>query len=196
MTSLIPQPISAAHSMSWDPFLSDANNQGDPHSDFILFANTRLTHVRVDDPGTPGATAQVVSTVNMKTESSCASLLPDPPMTIPPSLNEFDQGAVTGNGIAFVGDESTGFIALIDFSQNDNGTILDTGDMVCLTAFLSDEIDDIAPLTGLGSPPPGVFGDSFETQPFPRVDSRSESSQGGEIKFDTEITSWPKYKAQ
>ena len=152
MTSLIPQEISAAHSMSWDPSLSDANaapalksnSAVDPHSDFILFANSRISHVRVDDPGTPGATAAVVSTVDMATEVSCASLLPA-------GMNEFDQGAVNGEGIALVGDESNGFIALVDYSQNDNGTILDPGDMVCLTAFLSDGIDDIAPLTGLGA---------------------------------------------
>jgi hypothetical protein len=144
MTRLIPQEISAAHSMSWDPFLSDANHAQDPHSDFMLFANSRISHVRVDDPGTPGATAQVVSTIDMATESSCTSLLPA-------GMNEFDQGAVNGQGIALVGDESSGFVALIDYSQNSNGTILDPGDMVCLTAFLSDGIDDIAPLTGLGA---------------------------------------------
>lgn len=144
MTRLIPQEISAAHSISWDPFLSDANNSQDPHSDFILFANSRVSHVRVDDPGTPGATAQVVSTVNMATEASCASLLPD-------GMNEFDQGAVTGKGIALVGDEATGQVALIDYSENNNGTILDPGDMRCVTALLADGIDDIAPLTGLGA---------------------------------------------
>jgi len=76
MTRLIPQEISAAHSISWDPFLSNANDNSDPHSDFVMFANSRLTHVRVDDPGSPGATAQVVSTVDMANEGSCASLLP------------------------------------------------------------------------------------------------------------------------
>lgn len=146
MTRLIPQEISAAHSVSWDPFLSDANDAQDPHSDFIVFANSRISHIRVDDPGTPGASAEVVSTVNMAEEGSCASLIPD-------NLTEFDQGAVNGEGIALVGDESTGYVALIDYSQNNNGTILDPGDMVCLTAFLSDGIDDIAPLTGLGVDP-------------------------------------------
>jgi hypothetical protein len=144
MTRLIPQEISAAHSMSWDPFLSAANDVSDPHSDFVVFANSRLAHVRVDDPGSPGATAQVVSTVDMATEGSCASLLPE-------GLNEFDQGAVNGEGIALVGDEATGFIALIDYSQNNNGTMLDPENMVCLTSFLSTGIDDIAPLTGLGA---------------------------------------------
>jgi hypothetical protein len=146
MTRLIPQEISAAHSMSWDPFLSDANNASDPHSDFLLFANSRVSHVRVDDPGTPGASAQVVSTVDMRTESSCASKLPA-------GMNEFDQGAVTDNGIALVGDEDTGYVALIDYSHNNNGTIRDPGDMVCLTRLLSTGIDDIAPLTGLGADP-------------------------------------------
>jgi hypothetical protein len=162
MTQLIPLGIEAAHSMSWDPFLSDANHPTDPHSDFILFANTRISHVRVDDPGTPQASAAVVSTVDMKTEAACNSLLPDPPQTIPPTLNEFDQGAVTGEGIAFVGDEATGNIALIDYRQNTNGTILDPANMVCLISFLSEEIDDIAPLTGLGAPSGFIFGDSFE----------------------------------
>lgn len=76
MTRLIPQEILAAHSISWDPFLSNANDNSDLHSDFVMFANSRLTHVRVDDPGSPGATAQVVSTVDMANEGSCASLLP------------------------------------------------------------------------------------------------------------------------
>jgi len=146
MTQLIAQEISAAHSISWDPFLSDADDPEDPHSDFIVFANSRLSHIRVDDPGTPGASAMVVSTVNMADEPSCASLIPD-------GMTEFDQGAVTGDGIALVGDEATGYLALVDYSQNDNGTILDPGDMVCLTAFLADGIDDIAPLTGLGQDP-------------------------------------------
>ena len=144
MTRLIPQEISAAHSMSWDPFLSDANDNSDPHSDFIIFANSRLSHVRVDDPGSPGATGQVVSTVDMAAEGSCASLLPA-------GMNEFDQGAVNGEGIALVGDEATGFVALIDYSQNSNGTMLDPQNMVCLTSFLESGIDDIAPLTGLGA---------------------------------------------
>ncbi|MGH8033718.1 MAG: hypothetical protein ACREO9_00730, partial [Lysobacterales bacterium] len=144
MTRLIPQEISAAHSISWDPFLSDANNPLDPHSDFILFANSRLSHVRVDDPSTPGATAQVVSTVDMRTEGACASLLPA-------GMNEFDQGAVTDHGIALVGDEATGYVALIDYSQNTNGTLREPGHMVCLTALLSSGIDDIGPLTGLGA---------------------------------------------
>jgi len=146
MTRLIPQEISAAHSISWDPFLSDANDPSNPHSDFTLFANSRISHVRVDDPGTPGASAQVVSTVDMKTEGSCFSRLPT-------GVNEFYQGAVTDHGIALVGDEDTGYIALVDYSQNSNGTLLDPGDMVCLTAFFSDGIDDIGPLTGLGADP-------------------------------------------
>ncbi len=157
MTRLIPQEISAAHSMSWDPFLSDANNPQDPHSDFILFANSRIAHVRVDDPGTPGASAEVVSTINMATEGSCASL-------IPAGMTEFDQGAVNGEGIAMVGDEATGFLALVDYSQNNNGTILDPGDVVCLTAFLSEDIDDIAPLTGLGADP-------RETSPYFQINA-------------------------
>ena len=146
MKRLIPQEISAAHSMSWDPFLSNANDSSDPHSDFLVFANSRVSHVRVDDPGTPGASAQVVSTVDMATESSCASRLPSAP-------NEFDQGAVTESGVALVGDEATGYIALIDYSQNTNGTIRDPGRMVCLTKLLSAGIDDIGPLTGLGADP-------------------------------------------
>jgi len=94
----------------------------------------------------------------MAADSNCASLLPN-------GFNEFDQGAVTGKGIAIVGDEATGHIALIDYSQNTNGTILDATNLVCLTAFLSQGIDDIAPLTGLGSKPGGsdlIFKDSFE----------------------------------
>jgi len=146
MTRLIPQEISAAHSISWDPFLSDADDPQDPHSDFIVFANSRIAHIRVDDPGTPGASAEVVSTVNMATESSCDSL-------IPAGMTEFDQGAVNGEGIALVGDESTGYVALVDYGMNANGTILDPANMVCLTAFLADGIDDIAPLTGLGVDP-------------------------------------------
>jgi len=163
MTELIPQEISAAHSQSWDPYLSNANNRGDSHSDFIMFANSRVSHVSVDNPGTPGATATVVSTVDMATEAACDSLLPA-------AMNEFDQGAVTGEGIAIVGDEATGFVALIDYSQNDNGTILDPDNMVCLTAFLSEGIDDIAPLTGLGSKPgpsDRLFLDGFEGKDEP-----------------------------
>jgi hypothetical protein len=144
MTRLIPQEISAAHSVSWDSFLSNANAPGDPHSDFILFANSRVSHVRVDDPGTPGASAQIVSSVNMSTEGICDSLLPG-------GTNEFDQGAVTGEGIALVGDEVSGYVALIDYSQNTNGTILDPQNTVCLTALLASGIDDIGPLTGLGA---------------------------------------------
>ncbi len=158
MTELIPQEIPSAHSLSWDPFLSDANSGLNPHSDFITFANSRMSHIRVLAPGTPGASAEVISTINMASDPNCASLLPN-------GFNEFDQGAVTGKGIAIVGDEATGHIALIDYSQNTNGTILDATNLVCLTAFLSQGIDDIAPLTGLGSKPGGsdlIFKDSFE----------------------------------
>lgn len=158
ITERIPMGIQAAHSISWDPYLSDANGGLNPHSDFITFANSRISHIRVSAPGTQAETATVVSTIDMATDSNCASLLPN-------ATNEFDQGAVTGNGIAIVGDEATGQIALIDYSQNTNETILDATNLVCLTAFLSDGIDDIAPLTGLGSKPGGpdlVFKNSFE----------------------------------
>jgi hypothetical protein len=151
MTRLIPQVIESAHSMSWSPYLSDANDPQDPHSDFILFANSRIAHVRVDDPGAPGATAELVSTIDMATESTCDSLLPS-------ADAEFDQGAVNGTGIALVADEHTGWVALVDFSENDNGTILDPGNTVCLTAFLDEGIDDIAPITGLGAK--SFFGDA------------------------------------
>jgi hypothetical protein len=137
--------------MSWDPFLSAANAPADPHSDFILFANSRISHVRVDDPGTPGASAEVVSTIDMASEPTCASLLPG-------GDAEFDQGAVNGTGIAMVADEHTGWVALVDFSENGNGTILDPENTVCLTAFLDDGIDDIAPITGLGAK--SFFGDA------------------------------------
>jgi len=162
MTELIPPEIKEAHSVSWDPFLSDANNKDDPHSDFIVFANSRLAHIRVDDPGTPGATAVVVASIDMATEAVCDSLLPTQ------NAHEFDQGAVNGEGIAMVGDESNGYLALVDYSQNTNGTILDGARTVCLTEFLHDGIDDIAPLTGLGaksffgSGGDGIFKDSFE----------------------------------
>jgi hypothetical protein len=162
MTELIPPAIAEAHSMSWDPFLSDANNATDPHSDFIVFANSKIAHIRVDDPGTPGATASVVSTIDMTTESQCDSLIPAS------DHNEFDQGAVNGEGIALVGDESNGWVALVDYSQNTNGTILDGANTVCLTEFLHDGIDDIAPLTGLGaksffgSDSKSIFKDGFE----------------------------------
>lgn len=162
MTELIPPAIEEAHSMSWDPFLSDANHPTDPHSDFIVFANSKLAHIRVDDPGTPGATASVVSTIDMTTEAQCDSLLPAS------DHNEFDQGAVNGEGIALVGDESNGWLALVDYSENTNGTILDGANTVCLTAFLHDGIDDIAPLTGLGaksffgSDSKRMFKDGFE----------------------------------
>lgn len=161
MKALIAPGIEEAHSVSWDPFLSDANGP-DPHSDFIVFANSRLAHIRVDDPGTPGATAAVVSSIDMATESVCDSLLPIGP-------HEFDQGALTGNGIAIVGDEANGFAALVDYSQNTNGTILEAANTVCLTEFLHQGIDDIAPLTGLGAllfEGPGgdlIFEDGFET---------------------------------
>lgn len=145
MTELISPAIMEAHSVSWDPFLSDANNLVDPHSDFIVFANSKLAHIRVDDPGTPGATATVVASIDMATEAVCDSLLP-------PSLNhEFDQGAVNGAGISLVADESNGFLALVDYSQNTNGTILDGTNTVCLTKLLHVGLDDIAPLTGLGA---------------------------------------------
>ncbi len=163
MTELIPPEIEQAHSVSWDPFLSDANNENDPHSDFIVFANSKLAHIRVDDPGTPGATAKVVATIDMATEVLCHTRLPNGPLA-----HEFDQGAVNGEGIALVGDESNGYLALVDYSENANGTILDGAKTVCLTAFLHDGIDDIAPLTGLGaksffgSGGDEVFKDSFE----------------------------------
>jgi len=148
MKELIPIGIEAGHSASWDPFLSDAGiARGTPHSDFILFANSRVSHVRVDNPGTQDATAAIVSTIDMASEPVCDSLLP------PAQEYEFDQGAVTGDGIAMVGDEHSGFLALIDYSQNTNGTILDGANTVCLTEFLHDQIDDIAPLTGLGADP-------------------------------------------
>jgi len=158
MTRLIPVGLEAGHSMSWDPFLSDANDGGDPHSDFIIFADSKVSQIRVDDPGTPGAGAALVSTVDMATEAVCDSLLPA-------GLHEFDQGAVNGEGIALVGDEQNGYLALIDYSQNTNGQLLDGVNTVCLTAYLSDGIDDIAPLTGLGARPGGasfIFKDSFE----------------------------------
>lgn len=151
MTQLIPPDISAGHSLSWSPFLSDVNDPLDPYSGFILFANSRISHVRVDDPGTPGATAEVVSTIDMESEAVCASLLPG-------GDSEFDQGAVNGNGIALVGDEHSGFIALVDYSRNDNGTILDPQNTVCLTAFLEEGLDDIAPITGLGAK--SFYGDA------------------------------------
>jgi hypothetical protein len=162
MTELIPPAIEEAHSMSWDPFLSDANNKDDPHSDFIVFANSKLAHIRVDDPGTPGATASIVSSIDMASEPLCDSLLP------PSGHHEFDQGAVNGEGVALVGDESNGWVALVDYSQNTNGTIVDGANTVCLTEYLHDGIDDIAPLTGLGaksffgSDSGQVFGDGFE----------------------------------
>lgn len=164
MTELIPPEIEEAHSVSWDPFLSDANNKDDPHSDFIVFANSKLAHIRVDDPGTPGATAAVVAIIDMATEAVCHSLLPAGGF----APHEFDQGALNGEGIALVGDESNGYLALVDYSQNTNGTILDGAKTVCLTEFLHDGIDDIAPLTGLGaksffgSGGDEVFTDSFE----------------------------------
>jgi len=148
MTRLIPQEISAAHSMVYDPFLSDPNDGADPHSDFIVFANSRVSHIRVDEPGTPSASAAVVSTVDMAVEEICDSLLPSPGKGL---MNEFDQGSVTGTGLAIVGDEMTGNVALIDYSQNTNGTIIDGSNTVCLVSFLHDEIDDIAPLFGIGS---------------------------------------------
>jgi hypothetical protein len=162
MTELIAPAIEEAHSISWDPFLSDANSKLDPHSDFIVFANSRLAHIRVDDPGTPGAFATLRSSINMATESVCDSLLPAS------SHHEFDQGAVNGEGIAIVGDESNGYAALVDYSENTNGTILDGANTVCLTEFLHDGIDDIAPLTGLGAKSffggkgKVIFKDSFE----------------------------------
>jgi hypothetical protein len=162
MTELIPPAIEAGHSISWDPFLSDANDPDDPHSDFIVFANSRVSHIRVDDPGSPGATAAVVSTINMASEPVCDSLLPAPGQG---AQNEFDQGAVTGDGIILVADEHNGYLALIDYRQNTNGTILDGANTVCLTAFLHDGVDDIAPLTGLGAKPgPSdfIFSSSFE----------------------------------
>lgn len=151
MTRLIPQTIEAAHSISWSPFLSDANDPLDPHSDFILFANSRIAHVRVDDPGSPGATAAELSVIDMNSEPVCDSLVPG-------DDTEFDQGAVNGTGIALVGDEHSGWVALVDYSQNDNGTILDPENTVCLTAFLEEEIDDIAPITGLGAK--SFYGDA------------------------------------
>lgn len=161
MTSLIPPEIEEAHSISWDPFLSDTDGP-DPYSGFIVFANSKLAHIRVDDPGTPGATASVVSSIDMLTEAVCDSNLPP---VGEPLHNEFDQGAVTGEGIAIVGDEATGWAALVDYSQNTNGTILDGANTVCLVEFLHDGIDDIAPLTGLGArpgPPRIIHASSFE----------------------------------
>ncbi len=154
---LIPQEIPSAHSISWSPFLSDTFGQfpvasteaateavDGPHSDFITFANHRIGHIRVMNPGTEDATAEVVSEVDMTSESACAMLLPE-------GEHEFDQGAVTGSGIALVADEHSPYVALIDYSQNQNGTIRDPENMVCLVAHLEEGIDDIAPLTGLGA---------------------------------------------
>lgn len=162
MTSLIPPAIEAGHSISWDPYLSDADDPIDPHSDFIVFANSRISHIRVDDPGTPGASAAVVSTIDMASEAVCDSLLPAPG---PGAQHEFDQGAVTGEGIALVADEHSGYLALVDYRQNTNGTILDGANTVCLVAFMHDGVDDIAPLTGLGAKPglpDPLFLDGFE----------------------------------
>lgn len=164
MRELIPVGIEGAHSISWDPFLSDLSTRGGtPHSDFIVFANSRIEHIQVLNPGTPGASASVVGSIDMATEPVCDSLLP--------SIDaEFDQGAVSGDGIALVGDEHSGFLALVDYSQNTNGTILDGANTVCLTEFLHDQIDDIAPLTGLGADPllsDGFFESGFETGETP-----------------------------
>lgn len=148
MRELIPVGIESAHSISWDPFLSGTTVRGvTPHSDFIVFANSTLAQIRVENPGTPGATASIVSMIDMASELVCESLLP------PAMEHEFDQGAVTGDGIALVGDEHSGFLALIDYSQNTNGLILDGSNTVCMTRFLHEHLDDIAPLTGLGADP-------------------------------------------
>ena len=50
-----------------------------------------------------------------------------------------------------------------------------------INQFMSDGIDDISPLTGLGSPPPEIFGDGFETKtpppdPRPSVDASVEQT--------------------
>ena len=157
MKELLPVGLDAGHSISWDPFLSDLSVRGTPHSDFIIFANSKVRHIRVNNPGTPEAEAEEMSVIDMaQDEKTCASLLPTA------KEYEFDQGAVTGDGIALVGEEHSGYLALIDYSQNTNGTILDGANTVCLTAHLHDHIDDIAPLTGLGAKPGFRFEDGFE----------------------------------
>ncbi len=129
---LIPVGISAAHSMSWDPFLSDLQAMP-PHSDFILTANSTVSHVRVTDPGTASVAASVVSSVTVD------------------GVSEFDQGAVDGQGHLLVADEETGIVYLLDYSQNASGT-LDDPSLVTASMFLDSSIDDVAPLVGQGAP--------------------------------------------
>lgn len=155
MKVLIDMEIAAAHSMAYDPFLSDPTDGVDPHSDFLVFANSRISQIRVDDPGTPGATAAVVATIDMKTEAVCDSLLTD-------GFPEFDQGSVTGTGYAIVADEHTGEVALVDYTTTTNGTIYDASETVCLIEDSGKDIDDIAPLSGPGAST-FIFTDGFES---------------------------------
>lgn len=62
---------------------------------------------------------------------------------------QFDQGAVTGEGIAFMAS-NTGYLVMIDYSST--GRIGDTAD-VARTVFLAKHLDDVAPLAGPGARP-------------------------------------------
>ena len=64
----------------------------------------------------------------------------------------FDQGAVDGKGHAFVAS-NTGTLAFVDYKTS--GLINDAGNFFA-NPFLASALDDVAPLAGLGAPPPRV----------------------------------------
>jgi hypothetical protein len=150
---LIPVGIPAAHSMAWDPFLSNLGADP-PHSDFVLMGDSQIAHVRVLNPGTASASASVISSVTFSDLG----------------VGEFDQGAPDALGHVFVADASSGNVGFLDYSRNTNGTIDDPNNSVRLTSFLDADLDDVGPLVGQGSPPPTPtpLSDPFALQVFGR----------------------------
>lgn len=67
-----------------------------------------------------------------------------------PNIGDFDQGSVDGFGHAFIA--GSGALTFIDYSQSHDIT---HPDKVIITGGFG-PIDDVAPLVGLGAPPPSV----------------------------------------
>jgi hypothetical protein len=61
-----------------------------------------------------------------------------------------DQGSVDGQGHLFIADHASGNLVFVDYSAT--GRIGDPADIV-LSKFLDSQLDDVAPLVGVGSPP-------------------------------------------
>ncbi|MFO0846300.1 MAG: PEP-CTERM sorting domain-containing protein [Gemmataceae bacterium] len=68
-----------------------------------------------------------------------------------PNIGDFDQGSVDGFGHAFIA--GSGAITFIDYSQS--GDITNPNNTIIITGGFGN-IDDVAPLVGLGAPPNAV----------------------------------------